>query len=546
VRLRSLFGKLDDWLNPIVVKELRQAVRSRVVVSVLLLFLLLQVGLFGLFILQMETARGPNEAMFRAGREVFRVLQGILIGTCLLVPLYAGLRLGAECSDTNVDLLFISTLRPRSIVAGKLLSSLVLVLLVFSACTPFMTFSYLLRGLDIPTIGLVLYIDFMVVLWAIQAALFLAVIPVPLVVRGLFLLAGIGMLIGLFSGVLGTTSMLIETGLGTFPDPWLFWLGLLSTTLVEVGLAGLLFMWSVAILNPPSANRALPVRLYLLGFWLATLLVAIYWSNKLKSYGPLGSWVILNGLLFALQLFLSLNEREQWGPRVARTIPQPVWLRLPAFLLYSGSAGGVLFSVLMIELTFWGGGMLVLGQSTGWVDTETMAESLKLVLLIGLYVYCYGLSAVLVRIGLLRSQFRPINTWLLAVLLTGLGSILPYAVAYFFFPTTLHYQAERGVWSSTNPFASIDNAMSHRQRYRPLPEGGFRKPPAPSSGVDVFDAPCLPFLAGWAGVVTLLAVPWVVWQAGRFRPLARGPLPVIVVPEVEEPPRTVTPEMEAS
>ena len=53
----------------------------------------------------------------------------------------------------NVDLLFISTLKPRAIMAGKLQSAVILVLMVFSACAPFMTFTYLLRGLDMPTIA---------------------------------------------------------------------------------------------------------------------------------------------------------------------------------------------------------------------------------------------------------------------------------------------------------------------------------------------------------------------------------------------------------
>src|SRR5439155_17518312 len=191
-----------------------------------------------------EAGRGASEERFSAGREVFPILEGVLLGTCLLVPLYAGLRLGAERSDTNVDLLFISTLRPRAIVVGKLLSSLVLVLLVFSACTPFMTFSYLLRGLDMPTIGLVLYIDFLVALWAILASLFLAVIPAPLAVRGVFILAGLCGLIALFTRTLELTGELIRSGLGTYQEPWMFWLPLLATTLVEVGLAGLLFVWS--------------------------------------------------------------------------------------------------------------------------------------------------------------------------------------------------------------------------------------------------------------------------------------------------------------
>ena len=54
MKLAALFGKLDDWLNPIVVKELRQAVRSRVVVAGLMLFLLLEIGILALYILNSE------------------------------------------------------------------------------------------------------------------------------------------------------------------------------------------------------------------------------------------------------------------------------------------------------------------------------------------------------------------------------------------------------------------------------------------------------------------------------------------------------------
>jgi len=519
VSIASLFGKLDDWLNPIVVKELRQAVRSRVVVAALMLFLLVQLGLFGVYALTTAASRQHESEVFSAGRQIFRVLQGILLGTCLLVPAYAGLRLGAERSDTNVDLLFISTLRPRAIVSGKLLSAVVLVLLAFSACAPFMTFSYLLRGLDMSTVLLVLYVDFMVALWAIQVALFLAVVPAPPAVRGVFILVGLGGLIALFSQTWGWTGELIRSGLGTFADSWEFWIPLLSLTLLELGLIGLLFVWSVAILSPPSANRALPVRLYLLLFWMATGLAAGYWSFRINNYGPLGSWAILNGLVFALHIVISINEREQWAPRMARAIPRRVWLRLPAFVFYSGAAGGLLLALFMLELTFWVG-LLALEHFTAWEAGRATVNDLKFVLLVGIYAYCYGLSGVLVRITLLRGHLRPINTWLVALLLVGLGSILPYMIAYFFYPETLRYSAlEQGPWNVTNPFASIDEAMQRSSRsYGAL---DYYSPMYRPRAADVFDAPCLPFLAIWAGVVTVLCVPWAVGQAARFRPLQR-------------------------
>ncbi len=501
---RSLFGRLDDWLNPIVVKELRQAVRSRVVVAALMLFLVLQVAVLAFYVLSTEVGAGRDADIFRAGREVFTILQGILLGTCLLVPAYAGVRLGAERSDTNVDLLFISTLRPRAIVAGKLLSAVVLVLLVFSACAPFMTFTYLLRGLDIPTIALILLLDFLVALWGIQAAIFLAAIPAPAAVRGVFLLAGLAGLIGLFSATLAATRGLLLFGFAI--DSTDFLVGLVAAVVLVLAGVGMLFVWSVAVLSPPSANRSLVVRAYAVGYWLATGLALGYLSRHTSDLMPLATWVLLNGLLFSLLLLVAINERDHWGPRVARWIPRRSWLRAPAFLFYSGSAGGVLFAVLLFLLTV-GLGLLAKHLNPHWRELQDGAELIKFVLIVGLFAYCYGMSAALVRATLLRHHIKPINTWLVALLLAGLGSVLPYMIAYFFFPETWRYSRPGDLWQTTNPFVAIDEAMSRWHR-----------------SADPFDAPCLPFLSAWALVVTGLAVPWFVRQVQRFRPPERPPI----------------------
>ncbi len=141
---------MDDWLNPIVVKELRQAVKSRIVIAALLIFLVLQLGILLVILLQNEY-RNVTAVSLNEGLRTFQVLQGLLLGTCMvLIPAYAGVRLAAERSDTNVDLLFISTLRPRAIIAGKFLAAVVLILLIFSACAPFMTFTYLCAASTFP------------------------------------------------------------------------------------------------------------------------------------------------------------------------------------------------------------------------------------------------------------------------------------------------------------------------------------------------------------------------------------------------------------
>jgi hypothetical protein len=176
---RRFFERMDDWMNPIVVKELRQAVLSKVVVAALMLFLFIEIFILGTTLLSSSGA-SQVEMDFNSGRRLFGILQSIMFGACMLVPIYVGVRLGAERSGTNSDLMFISRLKPRAIVAGKLQSGVVLILLIFSACTPFMAFAYLLRGIDIPTILFIVAMDFVLATAAIVEVIFLAVIPAVL------------------------------------------------------------------------------------------------------------------------------------------------------------------------------------------------------------------------------------------------------------------------------------------------------------------------------------------------------------------------------
>jgi hypothetical protein len=518
VSIARVFSKLDDWLNPIVVKELRQSVRSRAVTSALVLFLLLQLLIIGVYVWNYDARVGRDAEMLEGGRELFQVIQAIMLGTCLLIPAYTGIRLGAERSDTNVDLLFISTLKPRAIVSGKLFSAVVLALLVFSACTPFLTFTYLLRGLDIPTILVILMIDFLAVLWAIQWAIFLAVIPVPLAVRILFILAGLLGLYGLMVGTVVETSRLLQSGLGVSMDSWDFWGPWLAAVLLILAGVGLLFVWSVAILSPPSANRALRVRLYLIGLWLVTGVAVLWVHTGARGRGLFESWLASTGMLFALQVVISINERDSWGPRVARSIPRRRWLRPPVFLVYSGSAGGILFALLMFTLTFAVGYYFVHHQAAGYAPLE-VARLLRLLLLVFLYAYCYGMSALLLQRTLLAHHLKPIATWLVALLLLGLGSVVPYLAAYFVAPESMRYGQQDSTWLLTNPFASIEDAMREGRRQSTYSPYGLTTSPSLS---DILDVSILPFLGVWAGVVTLLALPWFVRQVSRFRPLRRG------------------------
>ncbi len=507
----GLWSRLDDWVNPIVVRELRQAVKSRLVTGAILLFVSLQVLILGIFLIARELSDNPGAVDFRAGAHMFLVLQGILLGTCMvLVPGVAGARLGAERSDSNVDLMFISSLTPRAIVWGKFLSAVILGLLIFSACAPFMTFTYLLRGIDIPTILLVLGVDFLVVVGGTQLAIFLACVPVNRAVKALLGVVGFVALIQAYVATVMGTGALVEAGLSVLLDSWEFWGPALAVTAGYLGLVGLVFVWSVAVVSPPSANRALPVRLYVLWLWLMTAGIAVAWGKEAAHCGPVFVWAVLAVGLFCLQFVISINERESWGPRVTRTVPRNGLLRAGAFLLYSGSGGGVLFSAAGAGLTLlaahaWVRAHPGLGGAAAWeAAVAPMAGA------VALYTACYGLTAVALRHYLARGTIRPAFTWVVALVLVGVCSAGPALAAYFLYYRNWAAHAQEKWWVLPNPFASLIEMTELRRRI--APSGDYPRQ-------------VLLFTGTWAAAAALLCLPWLARQARRFRPTGRGPSP---------------------
>lgn len=508
----GLLDRMDDLLNPIVVKELRQAVKSRIVIAALMLFLLLELVIL-LLSLSWDQNRMMDTMNLQIGRRIFEFLQGILLGTCLLlIPTYAGIRLASEHSDTNVDLLFISTLRPRGIIAGKLQASIVLILLIFSACAPFMTFTYLLRGIDVPSILLLLVLDFLVVLLATQGAIFVGAIPANTGLKLMLGLAGLGVLVTLFGSILGFSIELLDLGLGSRMDTLEFWLIAGAVVLAIVATMGLLFTWSVAIVSPPSANRALPVRLYMLGFWLITGIVAALLTRHFRSPAALYIWEWPIMALLCAQIVVSINEREQWGLRVRRTIPRFGLLRAPVFLLYSGAAGGVMLWLLLIGLT-----LLFLHvplnswiESSPFVDrfeTELGSRTTFTLLLIALYTFDYSMTAVWLRSVLLVGRLKATFTWMLALILWGLGSTLPFLALFLFNNQEWRMGQVSPWWQISNPFSTILTCWEDR-----------------SAEALAFRWPCLLFLSMWGLLVLLGCLPWMIQQMRRFRPLEKEAL----------------------
>jgi hypothetical protein len=505
----GVLERLDNIINPIVVKELRQAVAGRLVSAVLLLFLTVSVLVLVAGVWDADTSRLDAGA----GQKVMQGLNAILLVTCVIIlPLATAARMANEWSESNVDLMFITTIRPRAIIWGKLAAALVIAVLIYTACMPFMTLTYLLRGIDLPTIFFVLSLGFMAVILSLAASVFVACAATGRGFRVMLTVALIGGLILLVSSMVQLCDDLVRIGIGDEMDHWEFWVGAGVLVAVFLSACSLLYVWSVALISPPSANRMLPVRLTMTAVWLVITVIAaisaIAFHNPFTGgrgdSTPLVIWVIGSAIFFGIGMFIAIGEREQWAKRVAVTIPRNPFGRTLALLLYSGSAGGILWSWIMIGISvalvpaiarigaaFWNVDLYNKYHELPIDDGVYIAQALGT----GLYIYCYAMTALMLRKHVLGRFVAPAQTWSLALVIGALACATPLLVAIF-----VHggrwYQDE--IWLIANPASLFDNDTTLRQN-------------------------ALLFTGFWAALVTIIWVPSFVQQVGRFRRYEESP-----------------------
>jgi hypothetical protein len=435
-KLLSWTASAEDWINPVAVKEFRQAVQSRWVMAVLMLFLGINLIIVGGFL-----ATSPDAAVSAGhGRDMFGGLLVLLMLTCMgFVPLYAGLRLSLERNDANIDLLFITTIRPAGIVRGKYFSAMALTLLIFSACMPFMVLTYLLGGVDLPTIFLLLAISYAACAVANALGICAGAVSGSWLFRCLAAGGVLFCLCYLGAGVISAIMEQLMRGrwLGA-GSPSEFWGALGSIALLAVLAIGLLYVLSVALLSPKLSNRMLVPRLYLVSTWLITGGLMFFWGWLKSDIGPVEAWMVGSGIVWMITAVAAMSERDAWTTRVRRTIPRNPLLQSGAFLLYTGSAGGLIWSTLMFIAT-----IVAAFCVRGWLALDSAARAVyyagrygdqfyeataNLSIVFG-YVLCYCLTMAFLRMNVFRRL--PLETLsLFTVIIGAFAWIVPYLLTF--------------------------------------------------------------------------------------------------------------------
>lgn len=338
------FDRASDWCNPILVKEVRQALKSRAFVATFLLLLLGSwlISAFGLL------AAGASVEYGSVGQTFFIFYFGVLcVALGIVIPFGAFRSLLNERDDNTYELLSITTLSPGQIVRGKWACAVVQTLLFYSAIAPFIAFTALLQGFDFGQAAVLLVGAFYGSTALSITTLMLSTTVRQRVWQGFLSMTLVAALCLLVAMILSGLSSLMMFPLPLDePD---FWWSVAAMLVMSASYQWLFYQIAAARLTFESENRSTGIRLTVSGqFWLMWILPALFhwYRGTVPDHDLVWFLTGASGVHLAL-LGLSFSaEPDGLSRRVRRRLPQRTWLRLLFAPLLPGGARGYLFVLL--------------------------------------------------------------------------------------------------------------------------------------------------------------------------------------------------------
>ena len=440
-RFSAWGDRISDRLNPILVKETRQALKSR---QFTITFMLLLVVAWLISVIGAVWA-GPDLEFGTAGRGLFAYYYFALVFAVLLVvPFNAFRSMITERDQNTYELLSISSLTPGQIVRGKLSSSMTQVLIYYSAIAPFIAFTSLLQGVDLPLVAFMLIATFLWSTMTCMIALVLSTLSGNRQWQAFNTIGIILLLVWQLGAVLSIGSLIMSESL-PIEDPEFWWA--VGIWLVAACSYFVLFQQiTISRLTFESDNRSTGIRVtctvqFILA-WLVLLLVFAYSGFFGSSKELVEALVIMSSLhCFVVGLFTS-TETDFLSRRIRRNLPRSAALRCLFSPLLPGSSRGFLYTLLHLAV------IAVISQLALWGLSVQMQER---VAVMGIAMPCYcviylGFGGAAGRWGRsITPTFRPIHTRVLILLIASLAMLVPYLLI-------------------TNPFATFDMLYSARRR----------------------------------------------------------------------------------
>ncbi|WP_417744984.1 ABC transporter permease [Rosistilla oblonga] len=438
-RVDAFFDRAGDACNPILVKEARQALKSRQFIWTFAVLLLgAWVWSFAGTLLMM-----PGIYYVPGGRAMLMGYYWVLAVPMMLVaPMAANRSLVAEREDGTFEVLSITTLSSYQIILGKLASSVLQLVIYFTALVPCVAFTYILRGIDLPSIGLLIASTFLTSVFMVVVGLFLASIASTRSLQSLLMIAML-LLVLLAEYLHGVFAVSLMTS-GIRNDDTELSVLLLAIFAFYLAVAVFLVVASASCLSPVSENRSTRLRVMM----LVLQAVAMFWSVYLMMYAQqqgnrfsvslfyfpgrasAAFFVIFSAIYWTFMGGLMLGESDTLSARVRRDLPKTFLGRVLLTWLNPGPGTGMVFAI---------------SSFAGVIATIYTLETIGLVprfartgsilplaaTLLGYMMFFLGITHLLVSLVRSKGSVTPFVSLVATLLMMSLGCIIPYSIGLY-------------------------------------------------------------------------------------------------------------------
>jgi ABC-type transport system involved in multi-copper enzyme maturation permease subunit len=332
---RSTFARarewIDDRINPILVKEVRQALRGRYFRN---LFWFTVVAATGVSVLSLLSIAGEQGGISTGPRFFVMNFAVMIVAIGVFVPFWAFQSMGGEWEENTYDLLVISNLRPGQLILGKAFAAAVQALLCFSAFAPYLVSTFLMGGVDLVSLSVALAaslcMSVALSLFAVCAATFAR----SRLVRGFLALVVIAVLLWVSGTSFAFSFAMIEqpeilrlTGVGTSIGAALLPTLMAACFCLAVGCARLAH---------EHENRSTPLRV-VVGLTTLAFLANMVWGGR----GSVGMETPIYYAVTILSLLFFMTEAEPLGRRAEKQVPASRLLALLSLPFLPGGGRGV-------------------------------------------------------------------------------------------------------------------------------------------------------------------------------------------------------------
>lgn len=355
-RLMAWMSVRADRANPMLVRRVRQELRNKAFIGAYLLMLLIAV----------IAAAVASAASGTAGRGMFAAVASAWTALMCIQALGTTRAITSDRGASSWDLIELTGMHPMRIIVGVVQSNLVLGLLGAAGLAPFLVMSYLLRGLDLPTV--VFALVSLPMAGALLGAIGAAVACIGNnrqakqglgLLMAVGLLAAWGMLTGLWAGSEYTLSRWLAEVLRGDVEAVLALVAVLNGWAAAMAVALVL---GAALLTHRALDRSSAPRLLWCAIWLNGLAwlvgVLLYESSRRGWTGIAHLDEILAvastlGVCWALVLGLfAVSEDTDTTPRQAQAVRSGGALRRAAMTVLGPGAGrGARCTLLLIGLS---------------------------------------------------------------------------------------------------------------------------------------------------------------------------------------------------